>query len=290
MNQMRNILNSPERIRRRRRKQIIKISVLAGCVLFILGALSWLTYYKEFTVTNVEVAGNDVINPDNLRSIVQDELKGGYLMLFAKRNAFLLPRRSIKKHILDEYKRIEKLDIDLVGLHTVKINITERKPYVLWCGENYSIDAEDISVIDDCYFVDRGGFVFDRAPNFSVNVYFTVYSLLAPALSNAQDDPIGREVGTAISFTHLMEFREALQKDGIKSTRLIALPDNDYELGLTGGGLVLFNGGNSLAETLNDLFLAIETKLKEREDLFGNLEYIDARFIDNRKVYFKFYN
>jgi len=64
----------------------------------------------------------------------------------------------------------------------------------------------------------------------------------------------------------------------------------DYKLELYGGGGILLNGKYDPNTILKDLLLAVETKKEEHPDLFENLEYIDVRFIDLHKVYFKMAN
>lgn len=289
MKRKRNFLETPKRIRRRRQRRSIKIVASVLIFLFTTLGLFFIVNNERLLISSIEITNNDVVKTEHLRDIVEEEISGKYFFLFARKNALFLPRKSIEKKILNKHKRVESIHINLVGLNTLNLNITERVPYALWCGEKQSKEIENFTVTDSCFFIDRTGFVFDKAPGFSRYVYFTIYSPLDKAIKNNTNCPKGSFISSEVPFKYLVKFREILASRKLKTTHLVILPNKDYKLILVSGGELIFSGKQNPNTVLDDLLFAIDRKKVESPDMFKNLKYIDARFISTQRVFFKFH-
>lgn len=269
-----------KRIRLRRKRLLLKAAFLFGGALLLTALLAWGAHNDRIRISRISIEGNSVVSEEELAAYVKTQMQGAYARLFPEDNVFIFPRGRIKRGILDEFKRIYDVKVNVVDPISLSITVRERVPYALWCGENMN-SGGDGSAADICYFIDEKGFVFARAPVFSDDVYFTAYG----ALSDAPEDIAGGVYLGEERFTGLMRFRALLEKEGMETTRLVEKGDGDFEFYLRSGGKLIFNEHQDAEKLLRDLVAAMEVKKNEGKANEA-LEYIDARF--DGKVLFKF--
>ncbi len=273
---------------RQKRRTIFyrKLFFIFISLLIIVAGLSFLSRYEKLTVQNVQIHGNKIIDTALLEDLARKDLAGNKLFLFARRNSFIYPKEKIKKDLLDNFKRISKVDLKILDLNTLDISLVEREGKYLWCKE---IDAN--SKEPKCYFLDDAGYIFDEAPFFSGSAYFKFYG---PESIKQMNDPISQNLLPADEFLRLISFYEAISKSEVlpKPIALLIRENNEYEFIFAGedevmAPKIIFKKENNFEKIFANLNSAILTDpLKSQLKNISNLEYIDLRF--NDKVYFKF--
>lgn len=146
------------------------VAVLVLLLIFFVAG-GGVSQNDRWRIDTIEISGANTISNDSIRRLIKEELMGNYFFTYARENSYLYPRKTIQQKLLTEFPRISRVQVARINAHTISVNIIERKPYALWCGEAF-ISREHIS---SCWFVDDSGFVFDSAPMFSSGVYMEVY-------------------------------------------------------------------------------------------------------------------
>ncbi len=277
------------RIKQRQRALLARAGVLLALMAVLLGMLSWVSHYPRYQITEIAVRGSEALDDRALAEVVRDTLSGRYAALFARSNAFIYPRSGISDRLRKTYPRIRTLDVDTVSLHAIRIEITERTPAGLWCGTLPPEERNDLA--EACYFMDNEGFIFSDAPVFSSDVYFTAYGPLAAARDPIYRDaskPTGKRFAAPEVFAHIIKVRDLLRRSGLAFQGAAVETGSDYKLFLDTGGFIKASTSIPPEETARDAAAAIEVKQRERERFFEELEYIDARFADFDRIFFKF--
>lgn len=258
---------------RRRRTIIISIMVfvVVGLVVFAGFAVHWDRLY----ITQVVVAESDYIASSDVEALVWESLAGSYWYIAPRRNSVIYPRETIRERILSTYPRIGDVTIRRNGFSQLQVTFQTHDPHALWCQ----------SEARECFYVTDTGYVFDRAPYFSDNVYF----IYEDGMVN-WDDPVGSRVFEVERFREVEMFVDSLRGLGLNPVRLQGVPDGTPTVVLSEGGEVLFDDGNDfMRQTSNLLHVVEDTEggLYPITETRFDLEYIDLRF--DGKVYYKMY-
>ena len=286
---MKDILTSPriESMKRKRKAFRLRLSILF-LILFIsiVWALAFFSNNSYVTVNEVVVTGTRIINASDVEFSVEDSLSGKYLRLFAKKNVFIYPQNQIYKKLLADFPRIEKLKVQREGLNTLKVDIVERAGSYLYCGT--TIPELQTQIGENCYFINNDGYIFDKAPYFSGNVYFKYYS----ALVDGDVDPLGKQMLTPEHFHATARFVDGVIKLGFKPTHLVIGADSstlylDHGISDT-KPQIIWKGENDLDSILDNLSVSMAKPefANEIRSKYTTLLYIDLRF--KNKVLYKF--
>jgi hypothetical protein len=276
--QKRDVLNSPrlQELKRHRHRAILNkilISGLGFLAIFILSV--YLSHLKSLNISDVEIVGNKVVDTDAIKTRVQKEIAGKYLWLFPKTNILIYPEASIEKQLKSKFQRIKDISLSLKDNKILEVSLTEREAKYTWCGTTTNQDQ--------CYFLDEDGYIFDKAPYFSGEVYFKFYG--------------SGNVGSYFfkqNFQPLVSFKDILIGIGLKPVALYITPDGDVEVFLSGenrtgvGPYITFKidaDFQNIAENL-EAALTTEPLQSEFKNKYSSLQYIDLRF--GNKVYYKF--
>ncbi|MCK5285980.1 MAG: hypothetical protein KAJ58_02010 [Candidatus Pacebacteria bacterium] len=263
--------------------------------LFILTFLiSYSSKRKETTILNINIVGNEVVQDKDILEIVNKNLEGDYLKLFSRSNIFLYPKFKIKRELFSSFLIINKIVISFSDLHTINVNITERKPFALYCEDQeiqtlYKVvepsDLKDIvGKSESCYFMDDQAYIYAKAMSFSNNVYFKYYQEKNNA--NSIQEILGSTYLTGASgkqFEKVNLFIRFLKDINLNVYRLTIKENDDYELLFGNNSKLLFEGKQDFDILLENL-QAILIDLGDIEE--KEFEYIDLRF--NNKVFHKF--
>ena len=139
-----------------------------------------------------------------------------------------------------------------------------------------------------CYFLDSDGYIFDKAPYFSGDVYFKFYG--DSLLSN--ENPSGSYL-MKDKFSKIIEFKNSIEKMNLKPTSFY-LNENGEEGNFSLFGepgispKIIFKVDGDYEKLAENLQAAIsvdplKTNLKTKS---SSLLYLDLRF--GNKVYYKF--
>lgn len=302
MFQTRKALNSSKLSEIKKKKQKIlkqKILIFLALFVFVFFGLSLFSKWEQINIKTVNIYGNKVIETEEISKVVYEALDGKYLYLFPKSNSLIYPSNAIKSNLSEKFKRIKNISIslDTKDIQTLNINLGERSPNYIWCGESIAIktdvlnsnDASTSSLEDNaCYFVDESGYIFDTAPYFSGDVYFKFYG----PLQNI-DSPPGNYF-LRPDFVRTAEFKNILDQMELKPSVYNTLADGEAEIYLSSligkslGPKIIFKSDADYMKLSENLQAALnaeplKTDIKKK---YNTLKYIDLRF-DN-KVYYKF--
>ncbi|MFM7088311.1 MAG: cell division protein FtsQ/DivIB [Candidatus Paceibacterota bacterium] len=272
------VLDTPRlRELRKQKRDIIKRRAWIGlgvCVVLFVG-LGFLARIKEVNIQEVSVTGNKIVDKEALEKFTWDVLREYYLWLYPKSNAMIYPTRELERRILENFKRIEKVDFSINTERALNLMITERGVKYVWC---------DVSM--RCYFADIYGYVFDEAPYFSGPVYIKFYGGIDESL------PVAGQTVFGGKFADLASFVESIKNLGVEVVGVRIKNENEIEIELPQYGdesaKIIFNPIHDLYRTLENLKTALESEplVTDMATRKQDLLYIDLRF--GNKVYFKF--
>ena len=263
-----------EKLARRRRKELsFKLGLIAIIVVILIGFSSWFLHRPNLQIVNIVVNGNSVVLDEDITDVTKEVLNGKYFYLFPRMSSLIFPEEEIETSILNTFKQIESVDIIRTDLGTLSMEIVEQNPHALWCVE------KDEDTQDSCYFLNKEGLIFSKAPNFTGNVFFRFYGELEDI------NPIGRYyLKTNNEFSRVNVLIDSVSRLAIVPIELRPLLLTDMELYIEGGSKILFNREQPTSVVLENLKIVLESETFQDEDM-ENIEYIDLRF--GNKVYFK---
>ncbi len=143
---------------RRRRQRNLKLMAAAALTLTLIALLIWSVETSYLRISTVYVTGTIAISGEEIKSLTQTILAGDYFNLIPKNHFLWYPREEIKQAILTHYPRAEQVSVGWSSPTAITINLKERAPEVLVCGEH-------------CFFADSTGLIYASAPIFSQPVY-----------------------------------------------------------------------------------------------------------------------
>jgi hypothetical protein len=289
----RNILSTSKlkEIKKKKRKKIRnRIIIFSVIFLLILTGLIFLSRWQEMNIQDIQVVGNKIIDAQDIKKIAETKLVGNFIFVFPKKNSFLYPENKIKNKLSEEFKRLKEIEVevDANDLQTLWITVSEYEGKYLWCGEN--IVQEDFEFNNqDCYFLDSEGYIFDKAPYFSGEVYFKFYGnsgfdSLSPISSHFFPE----------SFKKIILLKEAIEKMNLKLSSFSLENQEDGNLFLSCNGKtqnaprIIFKLNSDYNKLIENLQSAITTEplQSDLKNRLNNLNYIDLRF--GNKIFYKF--
>src|SRR3989344_4952418 len=276
----RNALNSPRLLElKRKRQNAFRNKILFFVfllILLIIGSV-YLSRISGLNIKGVEISGNNVVDTENIKEVVNEKLTGKYLWFFPRTNVLFYPSDKIKTDLYEKFQGLQDINLRINSKGVLEISVSERSAIYTWCGK-VPLDAGGVT--QKCNFMDKDGYVFDEAPYFSGEVYFKFYGGVLEKPS-----PI---------FSQLVLFKENLEKNGLKISSIYVADDGDGKVFLSSAGKsategqIRFKTDADLEIVVVNLVtaLAAEPLKSEFKNKYSLLSYIDLRF--GNKVYYKF--
>lgn len=285
---MRDIFTSPRAIEIKRNRRVHRLRLLTlFFILFIsiIYALSFFSSDQHVTIDKVVLTGNHIINQSDIEKEIYTDISGKYFYLFSRSNSFIYPHNKIYNNLISNFPRIESLSVYRDNLKTLHIDISERVGAFLYCGLSIPENKDDIG--ENCYFINNDGYIFDKAPYFSGNVYFKYYM----ALNGGDVNPLGRQMISIDQFHKLVGFVDGITALGLKPIYLLKEVDGTDSLYLdhkTNDTVpkIIFKNDDDLEVILNNLSISMRKKefADDINSKYNTLLYIDLRF-DNKVLY-----
>lgn len=273
----------PSRLKRRRwKKRIEYAAIFISAGIFLFAFLAYCANREEFRISRVAVRGNALIPSGAVDEKTKELLTGEYLGFFPKNNTFFIRKEKLSSALKEYFPTIESLTLAKVSFTLLSIEIRERSPYALWCGD---LLIEEKLLPQPCYFLDKEGFIFTEAPDFSSGVYLTFKGRLS------SDRAEGNFFLPPERFKEFVFFIQALKSLELKvqevSFEYGAGNTEDYILSLAGGAQLLISGSQSLESTLLNIsaFFNDPGLAASNSEFFERVDYVDFRF--GNKVYYK---
>lgn len=270
---MARVVTGRSSIKQRRRKRIALFAAMCIALLVAIFLFFWWFFNASFlTIRDIEVTGENIVPESSIDLSIRHDIKGQYMGLFSKAGIFFYPKERIEQNLLMLYPTLKSVHISAKDFHTIKVEVTERTPEALWCGEEGG----------QCYLLDADGLAYANAPQYAGQVYQT-YSGSLPG------DVLPRQFSTPEEFHSLSALVDVFSKKFApdKVRRVTVDAHNDVRLSFSGGFDVLFALHDDGGAIFNNISLAMTTEPFLSRPL-SDFEYIDARF-DN-KVYYKLKN
>ena len=287
---MRDVLTSPKvlELKKKRRAYLIRLTILLSLLFIVLfSAIAFFSADRHLVLSKINVTGARIINPSEVEETAKKDLSGRYIHLFSRANSFIYPSDKIYNDLLKQFPRIETLSLSKDNLNTLHISIKERAGNFLYCGSSVPELKSDVG--ENCYFVNNDGYIFDKAPYFSGNVYFKYYIPKTKDESNPLW-PMGTQMLSSDDFHHIVSFVDQVEALGFKPIYILSDQDGDYSLYLDGvnNPKIVFSFNKDLDLTFDNLSLAMhkEEFANEINSKYDSLLYIDLRF--KNKVIYKF--
>jgi len=240
-------------------------------VAIVIGGIAYITHRPEINIQSVTYTGLSTLSEIEIRDSVERHLEGSYAFIFSKKNIALYPDDTIEAYALDTHKKIKDITLKRQSLTSLSIEIIERAPHALWCGDTKEEQFEK------CYFLDNEGLIYTDAPMFTGNVFFIYYGYLDA------EEPIGSQYISTEKFEQIQLFIELFESTSLTPVALYVKNENDAELYLEKGGTILFRHDGDFARMFENLETVLETEQFKDETL--ELDQIDLRF--GNKVYYK---
>ena len=266
---------------------LYKIFVVVILAVLFAVALGGVSQNNRWHVTTVKILGTQAVSENAVWSLANKLLEGNYYFLYARDNSFIFPQGEITAELLHTFPRIKSVRIHREGAHTIVIEVVERKPFMLWCGE---LLEGGTPARTECWFIDDRGFVFDRAPIFSEGVYREVY---APLLYRNTSAPL-HAVIPAERFLFAYSLIEGLERGVGEISRVLIKQEGEYGMVIRSSALypelvdaeLYFKDGQSSERLMHNILAALPVQFPPDFISEKKLLYVDLRF--GNKVFFGF--
>ncbi|MEI6420517.1 MAG: hypothetical protein WCO30_02675, partial [bacterium] len=200
---------------RRRRAIIFRLSIILGSfiLLFILLLVaSWQNYLR---ISNINVTGNMAISAESLSVAAKVSLSNNYGWIWPKNFFIWYPKNEINESLKKQFPRLLEVDTNLGGFSKINIEVVERKPIGVWCGDS-------INKKSPCYMLDEGGYIFDSAPNYTGSLYTHYYGKVAGSSS------VAVQYLSQDKFADIEDFLDNLHSVGVDVTDIEYIDRDDY--------------------------------------------------------------
>jgi len=269
------------------------IAIIFVLALIFFVTLGGISQNSRWHIDTVNVSGATIVSADEIKASVQDKLLGNYYFVYARDNSVIFPKSEIERSLLQKFPRLETATVTRIDMHTISVAVTERRPYDLWCGEQFNAETYELT---DCWFVDNRGYIFDKAPIFSQGVYLELYGKLdTKSALLPTDNPIGSAL-PASRFEHEDELATALRSGIGDPLRIVLKPDGESEVTILTSALYpeLVGVTLKLKDEVSPVTIVKNLKAAIREEFAATstqkrkLLYVDMRF--GNKIFFGFQN
>lgn len=264
---------SPELVKERHRT-FTRLSIFLS-ILFIalIIGLIYVLRMPRFQIADVFVSGTQLLNQKDIQGEVQKTFLDNYLWLIPKSNTFLYSTGALEQRLSQLFPAIKSIYISRDGFQKISIELTERKPHALWCGEN-----SDTTQTPECYFVDDSGFIFSPAPYFSDGVYFVYKGGID------ETAPVGKQLLPSEDFIAFENFVSMVKTTDLHVVSATFKDAGDFDLTLAEGARLMVNKKSSYDTLYTNISTLVENGQFASTTL-SQLDYVDLRF--GNKVFLK---
>ncbi len=257
----------------RRKKTVFRLAFYFFIV-FCIGALFvGFFYIPEFKIKEIEIKGVSEPNKEKLKGDFLKVLQEKYLGLFPYNNIFIFPEKKLKAEMLEIYPDIKSMDFKNFFPEKILITAEERDLFAVWCFKE-----------EDCFFLDKEGFVFKKSPFFYGSLFLKFFD--ERSASSSGDIAKGRQLLSKNDFKNLISFNEFVVLEGITIIKIFVKDDGVYDLETNSGWHIIINNDNGAWETFQNLKIMMDSLVKENH--IDKIDYIDLRF--GNKIFYKISN
>ena len=256
---------------RRRRRRSLLVALSIGLVVVVFAAIAGSTWLPFLRIRAIDIIGAKTVQQQSVVSVVQQQLYGGYLHLFARSNIFLYPKATITQSVLTEFPTFASVEIHAENFHTIGVTVVERTPAALWCGLQVASSSS-------CFLIDQSGIVYAPAVVYSGDAYQRYYGAVVGAT-------LPQQFLSPVQFHSLTSLVDVLQqKVGASARSILVDDDQDVYVTFENGFELIFALGDDSGDVFDAFGLALQSDPFKAHAL-TDFEYLDLRFGD--KLYYK---
>ncbi|MFA6050082.1 MAG: hypothetical protein WC761_02695 [Candidatus Paceibacterota bacterium] len=258
------------KVPKEKKKGAWKKWLILAPLFLLLAAFIYFVNLPQYQIEKVEVKGALLTNESSIRDVALNEISSDYFFVVPKSFEWLYPRGKIRKKIEMMPSVLEaSLDLDR-KTRTLAIEIVERKQEYVWCAP--WIEGEG-SAMRQCFYMDKDGLIFIKAPLFEGQVFLTFSGLVDP------ESPVGKNFLPGMHMANLLEFIGNLRSQGLSVASVNAMSTREVHVRLASGTDVII----TLEEPLLPVAKSISTLLqsddfKSASGGIDALSYIDLRY------------
>ena len=120
---------------------------------------------------SITIEGQKTLINEDIKMSVRDYLSHNFFTFIRRDNIIFLNTNRIEEHIKKLFPKIEDIHISIQKGDNLVVHISERLVHSLWC-----IDKEyEFFFEEECYFADKEGLLYAKAPYFSEHVYMKFF-------------------------------------------------------------------------------------------------------------------
>lgn len=277
------ILQSPKVIEKKRKKNIITAFLFSFCIIIFLIVVVLFFRLPFLQISYINIEGVKTLNTSEIKEKVSESLIGYYLYFIPRSNIFFYPKSLVKEKLIESFKKIETIEIKRESTKTLRVVISEKTPIALACRSFHeeTIDEKNIDN-ENCYFVDKDGYVFEKAPQFSNGIYIRYY-----VITDLGDDIVGTNFIDSSLFQKMQNMIEIARKSDIYPTGILIGLEGDYEMYIKNKDnsetTVLFDNRAPFDKTISNLIAFIlDSRTKKRNATSTtSFDSINLRFGNN---------
>lgn len=270
-----------EKKRRAFRWRFVAIIVL---ILLLIGGAIWLLRFKELQIDTVTVRGTERIDTEEVEAVIEEKLDETLLWILPASNTFLVDESAITDSVRALSPIIGTVDVAHKGMNELMVTVQEREPVALWCARIFGDNEEKEG---ECYFIDKGGYIYSEAPDFTGSVFLKIFS------PRSGEEIVGSVLRLGVPFGGILAHSAALEERHLHPRELLidetkarfVVESRSDETKLFDETSIILN----LEDTTSSIFKNFDILLREdtqSEFDESGLEYVDLRF--GNKLYYKF--
>lgn len=277
---------------RKRARVRLFASIAGACLVFVI-LLSGVLYAlrtPSLRMQHIVISGAHMVDEDTVRSLVVEELAGFWLSLIPRDTVLSLRTARIEDRLMREVLRIKEARVSRAGFTSLAVQVIERHPRALWCGDvvppiayvQTAKESEEVyreELWGTCYLMDDESFIYAPAPAYTGDTYVRYYGPLA------KGEPLGQALLPRDTFAGLQAIVAALGEADLTVRALLLVDEQDMELYLDNRLRILVErtvDPADLAVRLSAVLAAPSTKEAAK------IEYVDMRF--GNKAYLNYYD
>ena len=216
------------------------------------GAAFYLLFFSEFFhVEKIAVRGQEKVSEGEIRSVAEKRLESR-ILFFKTKSIFAIDLGEIKKEILNRFPQVATVEVSRDLPDALSIRVSERQAVAVWC-------------LQDCFFIDKEGAPFQRAP------------LETDLIKVSGEEKLLGEIG------RILEVKSKLKEElGIEIGKAELVSSQRLNVETLEGWEIYFDLKGDFGWQIQKLGLVLEKQIPPEKR--GSLEYVDLRF---SRVYYK---
>lgn len=238
-------------------------------VLIFIGTVSLLRW-PGWKITNIEVDGTEMVDPQEIKAKVEESITGNLLFFLPRNSILLVSPENLSSLLRKEFARIGSATIKKQYPDKLKISVSERVLWGIICSQNQE---------GNCMYIDTTGFGMESAPQSSGTLILKIKTDqgLLPENTQVLDPALVEQM------KYIAENTQKIIASPVVEFALSTQTPDEFKVRVAEGFSLLFAREGGLENSFSVLKKVLESEVKDKRP---RLDYIDLRF--GNKVFFKF--